>query len=158
MGKTITQSKEQTEMKRAEQLMRSYAELSREKDSISEQFKEALAPTIASMKAAEEELIEIGKRNRKSFDEDKNLVLEHGYIHIADHTQVKIGDDFSLTKFLKKFSNYVDISFKVAQLKKAWFDGDKRGALMAHDLELKLEDVYQIKVAKQKADESQDAK
>lgn len=150
MGKTITKSKPQNDIKRADQLMRSYAELKREKDSLTEQFNEGLAPTIASMKAAEIELIEIGKRNRKAFDEKGNLMFDDGYIHIAYVTAVQVGNAFSMTKFMKKFSEYVKIDFKIAPMTKAWFDGDERNALMEHDLELKKNEEYQVKVSDKK--------
>jgi hypothetical protein len=146
MPKTIEKTGVQKDLHRAEELMKAYAEFKKEKDSITEQFKESLDPISTSMKEAEKELIEIAKRNRKQFDVDKNLVLEHGYVHIADRTVVKPGENFSWTKFLKKFSDFVEFKFKVTPIKKAFLDGDQRPALVAQDIDLKVEEDFEVKV------------
>jgi len=149
MSRTITKSKKQTDLQRAAELMRVYAELEKEKADISQQFKETLDPITTSMKEAELELIEIGKRNRKEFDVNKNLVFDDGYLHISDTTSVEVGKNFSWKKFLTKFEDMVNTSFKIAPIKKAFMDGDQRAALLDQDIDLKLTEVYQVKVKAQ---------
>jgi len=152
MSKVITQTSKQKDMKRAEDLIKVWSDLLEEKN----EMKLKMAPIDESIKAAEEELIEIGKRNRKEFDKDKNWVFADGYIHIADATKVEVNSKkFSWAKFITEFPDLVALkdfghkdftkNFKLKELKKLFIGGDTRKALAAHTIDIKTEDEYEVK-------------
>ena len=145
---TITKTKTQKDLERGERLMKAYADLVKEKEAIMAKLNEKLGPVTESLKEAEKELIEIGKRNRKAFNENKNLVFDHGYIHIADKTTVLYGKEFSWKRFVAKFPDYVNLTPKIALLKKAFTDADARKPFEKMDIDLKQEEVFEVKVSK----------
>jgi hypothetical protein len=141
---TVTKSKQQKDLQRAEQLMKAFKELQAEKEALEAKHKEKISPVLESLKEAEAELIDIGKRNRKAFDDKNNLVLDHGYIHIADKTTVIYGKEFSWKRFVSKFPDHINMSPKIALLKKAFTDADARKPFEKLDIDLKQEEVFQV--------------
>lgn len=124
--------------------MKAYKELLEEKQALEAKHKEKISPLLENLAEAETELIEIGKRNRKAFDEKGNLVLDHGYIHIADKTTVIYGKDFSWKRFVARFPDHINMSPKIALLKKAFTDADARKPFEKLDIDLKQEEVFQV--------------
>lgn len=147
---TITQSAQQKDFKRGEKLMKAYAEFVKEQAELKAKHQEELAPVVASMKEAEKELLEIGARNKKAFDENGRLVFDHGYILKSHSTSIKAGSDFSWKKFFSKFPELVDFSFKTAKVKALFMDGDKRQALVDQDVDLKQVEELVVKIPQAK--------
>lgn len=124
-------------------------------------FKDKTAALKASIESAENELVNIGGKadnkgkliNRALFTDD-NWHFEDAdghYLHIKSEAKVKTGPEFSLPKFIRKFGEYVDVKYKIAQLKKVFTDGDQRKKFMALDFDLKNEESVEIKQKAEKA-------
>jgi len=117
-------------------------------------YQDKLSPINESIKTAEKELIEIGERQKKVFFTDGNWPLDNGYyLHIKSETDVKTGPGFSLSKFVKSFGKFIDVKFKIKELKKAFTDGDQRKKIMAQDIDLKV--FNETVELKKKADKSE---
>jgi hypothetical protein len=143
---TITKTAKQNDLKRAEKLMTVYAELHAEKEKMDAKHKAALETVVTSMKEAERELIEIGERNKKEFDDKDRLVLDDGYLLKSHSTSINPGKEFSWKKFFSKFPELCEFSFKVAPVKKLFMDADKRQALLDQDIDLKQNSKIVVKV------------
>ena len=159
--------------KRAEELVKAWAAMKEDHDSILKEYNEKatpladeyekklepirtvyqgkLSPINASMDEAKRELLEIGDRQKKKLFTDGNWHFEEGYyLHIKQETKVKTGPTFSLSKFVRKFGELVDIKFKIKELKKIFTDADERNKVMKFDLDLVQDETVELK---QKANE-----
>lgn len=138
-------TKEQYDKKKAEELIVTFAELKEceekafakyfeecqpYKEELAmklKPFEEAFMATMEPLKAKREEvekqLLEIGKRNEKKLFVDDNWRFENGYyLHLKSETKEKLGKEFDLAKFVRKFGKYVDVKFKIKELKKVFVD------------------------------------
>jgi hypothetical protein len=166
---------EQADQHRAEVLMKTFSEITSEYEKLTDEVSEKTKPFIdecerqmkpitalyeerfatmkASMEAAKKELIEIGERQKKSrlFGTDGNWTFEGlmHYLHIKQETVPVFGKDFSLDKFIKKAGEYVDVKFKIADLKKALSDGDQRSKFVKLDFDLGFNKVVELKKRKE---------
>jgi phage host-nuclease inhibitor protein Gam len=164
------QKKEQQvkDKKRAENLMIVYADLKDDLDKINQEYADKCAPfkeeyegTIktlltpfedrismltTSIESAKKELLEIGDRQKTIYFKDGNWHFENGYyLHIKSETVVKTSEEFSLYKFVKKFGEYVDVKFKIKELKKIFTDGDKRKKFTDLGMDLAINQEVEIK-------------
>jgi hypothetical protein len=128
--------------------------------------KAKLSPIQESMKAAVEELEKIGieKNNRTLFAVDGNWHFENGfYLHIKKEAvpifetstgkfekDMSKADAFDISKFVKKFSDYVNLTFKIKELKALFLDGDSklRKDMTNIGFDLDIEESIEIKESK----------
>jgi hypothetical protein len=187
MSKVATQvnlkkaaKKDQTEkdQKRASELILAYGKLVEDNNALKNELEEKVKPIKAiyddrlkslkaSIEAAEEELIEIGKRQRKTlFAVDGNWHFPNGYyLHVGSQTiplfgekkNEEPGDDFNLSKFVRKFGDYVDMKFKIKELKKIFLNGDskERKQMVAMEFDLGLKEVIEVKESKKGKDKDE---
>lgn len=157
--------------KRAEELMKAYASLVADHDRILKEYNEKatpiaeehdkklepirtvyqgrLSPINASITEAKKELLEIGERQKKKLFTNDNWKFDDiYYLHIKRETQVTTGPTFSLANFIRKFGQYVDVKFKIKELKKIFTDADDRGRMMKYDIDLTQEETVEIKASK----------
>lgn len=139
-------SKQPKDIQKAEALMKEYAQLSANRKALQERIKNEMDSYNKGMKACEEELLEIGARNRSRFDETGNLVLEHGYIHAASNTVVVTSRKFDIHALATEFPEMVDMgkALKLAPIKKAFLDKDLRKALKALGVSTTTEENLQV--------------
>lgn len=132
-----------------EKLRPAREEFERKTESINTLYKGKLSTVQESIDAAKKELLEIGDRQRKTmFDIKGNWNFENGYyLHAKAETVVKTGDGFDLSKFVKKFVQYIDWKFKVAPLKKLLTNGDERKRIKidVYDIELSSKETLEVK-------------
>lgn len=150
MNKVMTKPNLERELKDALKVMEAYAELHREKKELQDSIKEKLEKINTNMAEAEKELEAFAKKNKKSFDPAGNFVLGPGYLKWADKTEVIYGKEFSMKRFASKFMEYLNISPKVAELKKAFVDGDLRKKFQGFDIDLKIKQEFKIIVKDEK--------
>ena len=146
MSRTIEKTATQKDIQRAEDLMNIFAQSYANKKALQESIKNEVKAYDKNMEEAEKELLEIGKRNRVAFDKDGNLVLENGYLHIADKTVVLTGKNFDLTTFQEVHPGMVDIKFKVDLIKKAYKHRLLRKDLNKLGIELGTKEEMQVLV------------
>jgi hypothetical protein len=101
------------------------------------------------MESPERELLEIGKRQRKTmFDTKGNWRFANGiYVHAISVTKAVLGPHFSLAKFRKKFADLIEVNLKIAELKKIFLDGElrKSSGIDKHDIDLTTEETLEVK-------------
>jgi hypothetical protein len=148
MSKTITKTTVQKDMHRAEELMRHYAQAQDNRKALLDTIKAELDAYNATMKQAEEELLAIGDRNRASFNEEGNLVFDHGYLHIAENAVIDLGRNFSLPVFANEYPEMVDVKLKLALVKKAFINEDERKNLTKLGVKLDTVQKMEVKVSK----------
>jgi hypothetical protein len=163
------------DIQRANELINAYANLKTEEQQLTDDLTKQLAPFQAefdtktksirdlaagkitsvttSAEAAAKELLEIAARNRrKLFALDNNWKFENGwYVHVKTETVAKPGENFNLSKFIKKFADYVNIDFKIKELKALFNDGDARvkSKIADYDFDLEVKDKsFEIKESK----------
>lgn len=160
MSTILKPEKEETlkkDKKRAEQLLTAYAELKKDFDSlrlkeaaelapIMETYAEAMNPIKESMKAAEEELSEIGLRNKKQFNEKNRWGFEVGYLLLSKKTIVKKLEGFEWKKFVGKWPQFVSMEFNIKPLKEAFTDGDTRPKVMKYNIDLDTKESIEVKI------------
>jgi hypothetical protein len=127
---------------------------------IKEKYEPKFKKLDEEIEVIEKELLEIGKRQRKKlFGVDGNWFFENGYyLHVKKITIEKLGKAFDFNKFIKKFNDYVDVSFKIKELKALMQDEEKRkkSGIEKFDFALTTREEIEIKIKKQKADEQQE--
>jgi Tfp pilus assembly major pilin PilA len=144
------------DLKRANELMKAFAEFQKEKqeteakqkeeiEAIKAKYADKISAADVPMKAAEQELVEIGERNKKRFEKSK-LVLEDGYLLQSFTTVVKPGKTFEIISFMRKFPQLVSTTFNIKQMKDAFTDGDTLPKLKKFDIQLKQEESIKVKV------------
>lgn len=162
-------TKEQHDKKKAEELIVTYADLLEKQEAafakyftecqpykeelalklkpFEEEFMKTAEPLKEKIKEVETELVEIGKRNEKKlFGVDDNWRFENGYyLHLKSETQEKLGKEFDLAKFVRKFSQYVDVKYKIKELKKVFLDGKLSKPFKALHFDLKTIKTVEIK-------------
>jgi hypothetical protein len=147
--KTKAQPKAQAnDLKRAEQLMREYAQLADNKAALMAQIKNELDAYSKNMKEAEAELLEIGARNRHKFDDKGNLVFADGYLHVVNSTVVVTARKFDLAEFHEVFPDLVDVKLKTGAIKKLFLNEDSRKELSGFGVKLDTEESLQVIIAK----------
>lgn len=147
--KTKAQPKAQAnDLKRAEQLMREYAQSAENKKALMESIKNELDSYNKNMKEAEAELLEIGARNRHKFDDKGNLVFADGYLHVVNNTVVVTTRNFDLASFIDDCPDLVDTKLKTAAIKKAFLNEDSRKELARMGVKLDTEESLQVIIAK----------
>ncbi len=176
LKKELEQEALARDKKRAVQLMKDYSDLQKDHDELLFDYNEKAAPLqeehdrklspireifqpkftkiSESMESAKRELLEIGERNKKNvalFVEGNWKFDEGFYLHIKSEAEVKTGPNFSLSKFLKKFSHLIEVKFKLKEIKKVFTDAEKRAPLIAMDVDLKVNETVEIKRAQPSA-------
>ena len=144
MPKTITKPAVRKDLTRAEELMRTYAQSDANKKALMATIKNELDAYNDRMKAAEEELLQIGERNRDQFDTDGNLVFEDGYLHIVTTTDVVTTRKFDLATFHQSHPELLKVEFKKGEIKKAFLDKDQRKELMSFGVQTDNKEVMQV--------------
>lgn len=144
MGKTIAKSTVQKDLARAEELMRVFAQVQANKNALMATIKNELDIYAKHMKEAEAELLEIGARNRDEFNDDGNLVLEDGYIHIQNSAVVVTGKKFDVGVFSEAHPELIDINLKKGEIKKAFQDKAFRKELKALGVDIDNEEKLQV--------------
>lgn len=114
-----------------------------------------LDPIKDKIEATRKQMLEIaGEKDKKGnlvnkeLFQDGNWMFEDAdgyYLHVKTETVPVFSLDFSLSKFIKKFSEYVNVKFKIAELKKIFTDGDQRAKFTALGFDLKNEESVEIK-------------
>lgn len=163
--KKLVEDKEfDKDKKRAEKLMNAFADLQKEKAEleierdglitpIKEKFEKLIGPINTSLKEAEEELKEIGLRNKGRFVKNR-LPLERGYLLLSVKTAVKTGKEFVMSKFMKMFPTLVTSDFNLKQMKETFTDGDARKKVQKHfEIDLVPVETIQVKVEKEVVEE-----
>jgi hypothetical protein len=143
----IKKTESQKDMARAEEVMRTYAQSLANKNALQATIKNELDSYIKNLKEAEAELLELGVILRDHFNVDGNLVLDHGYLHVANSTVVTMGKKFDLAAFAAEHPEMVDVKLKVAPIKKAFLDSDQRKELKAFAVDVTTEETIQIKIS-----------
>lgn len=127
---TTTQNPKLTEDERktAEQLMETYAQLALNKLTLVSTIANELKTYDDNMKIAEKELLVIGELHKSEFDENGNLELGKGYLHIGTSTVVVVKRTFDAKTFGKKFPKMFDLmkAFKIDPIRKAFLDAEMR--------------------------------
>jgi hypothetical protein len=155
-------SKEQRvkDAERAKVLIQTFADLEREKEVLTVEYDAAMKPfyedleqktkgiqklhvdklttVVLSMSTAEKELLEIADRNRALFGVDDNWKFPDAnhYLHLKGKTVVTLSKEFSMSKFLRKFGDYVKCEFKIAALMRVFNDADERGRIVNAGVDL----------------------
>lgn len=168
---------QQKDQARAEELMKAYASLKKDEEALladmtetmrpfkerydnalqllTENNKERIESLKTSIDSAKQELIRIGDRNKTLFVDD-NWHFEDAdghYLHVSKESKVVLSEEFSLPKFIRKMGQgYFDLKWKIKELKKIFTDGDKRGKFTALGLDMKNDEIIEIK---QKAESRQ---
>lgn len=133
-----------TQVKKATELMREYAQLTENKKALMATIKNELDAYNQGIKETEEQLIAIGEENRDSFDGDGNLNLEHGYLHIANSAVVVCGKKFNWPDFLEQKGDLVKLAFETGKIKKAFLDKEQRKELIALGVQVDNETCVQV--------------
>lgn len=134
--------------KRAAKLMATYAELYAEKQDLDKKAKEKAATVVASLEEAKIELLAIGKRNKKQFGKDGNWNFDEGYLHRGFTSEITTGKKFRLPEFVKNFPDYINTTFRVAELKKALMGAETRTPFMEAGVDVKTNEKLEIIVRK----------
>ena len=136
------------DLKDAQILMTRYARLNKSRQDLLDSIMEQLTGYEKEMKETEKQLIQIGERNKAAFNNDDNLELNDGYLHIAKITEVLTGKKFNLTDFYHKHPDYVGVTMKVAPIKKAFLDKDQRKELKSMGVDVSTKDKVEVKLRK----------
>jgi hypothetical protein len=127
---TKTTQTTKKDLKRAEELMRIYAQCEANLKSLQATIANEIKAYRENMAEAQTELLAIGERNKEQFNEEANLVFEDGYLHIAAKAVVETTKKFSWADFMEQKSALVKIDFETAKVKKAWLDADQHNELI----------------------------
>jgi hypothetical protein len=105
-----------------------------------------LEPLKEKRKKTTEDLKKLGEDYPELFEDD-NFKTDDSpyYLHIKRETVVKTGKLFDLAKFVKKFGEYVDVKYKIKELKKLFLDSKLRAPIEKMELTLDTEKEYEIK-------------
>ena len=135
-----------TELKRANELMQLIAQITVNKKQLQDSIANEMKAYNDGLKKFETELLEIAERNSEEFNEDGNLVLNHGYVHTTNNTVVITGKKFDATKFQSAFPDMIDLmkSLKLSQIKKAFLEKETRKELKALGVDITTEQSLQI--------------
>lgn len=148
---TITKTSPKKDLKLAEALMDKYALLAQSREDLLNTIMEELKGYEAGLKETQAELIEIGERNKESFNADGNLMFEKGYLHIANNTVILTKKKFDLAVFAQEKPDLIDITLKVSPIKKAFLDNDMRKELAALGVSVTTEQKVQVILPKKKS-------
>ena len=123
-----------------------HAELEKNIAAFKENFEKKMEPLVAGRTKAAEKLIEIGERQKKTLFTDSNWRFENGYyLHIKSVTKEKLDKAFDLSKFIKKFGEYVKVNYKISELQKAFLDTKQRKSFMKFGFDLDTNESIEIK-------------
>lgn len=136
-------------------------EYERKTQKIFDEHNRTLAPVVVERTEIKCQLLEIaGEKDKKGnlvnkqLFEDGNWNFEDAdghYLHIETKSVPEFGPNFSLSKFIAKFGEYCNVTFKIAQLKKVFTDGDQRGKFTKMEFDLKNTEEVVIKQKVEKA-------
>lgn len=133
---------------RAEELMTRYALMNKSRQDLLDTIMDELKRYEQGMKETEKELIEIGERNRASFNTEGNWMMEDGYLHIAKTTVAQTGRNFDLAQFAQERPDMIDIKLKVKPIKEAFLDKDQRKELKALGVSVDTRESIEVKITK----------
>lgn len=135
-----------TDLKRAEELMQLFAQITVNKKNLQDTIAEELKAYNEGLKKCGAELIEIAERNPQAFDTEGNLKLEHGYIHTVSNTVVVTTKRFDAMKFEAECPDMIDLqkALKVAPIKKAFLDKDFRKTLKSLGVDVNTEQSLEV--------------
>lgn len=142
----IAKTTASTDLKKAEELMQLIAQITVNKKQLQDIIANELKAYSEGLKKYEAELLEIAERNKQAFNEDGNLVLEHGYVHTVNNTVVITGKKFDAMLFQEEYPDMIDLTkaLKLAPIKKAFLDKDTRKSLKTLGVEVTTEQALQI--------------
>lgn len=135
-----------TDLKRAEELMQLFAQITVNKKNLQDTIAEEMKAYNEGLKKTGSELLEIAARNPSAFNTEGNLVLEHGYVHTVSNTVVITTKKFDAMKFQAECPDMIDLqkALKVAPIKKAFLDKDFRKTLKGLGVDVNTEQSMEI--------------
>ena len=135
-----------TELRKANELMQLIAQITINKKQLQDSIANELKAYNEGLKKYETELLQIAERNSEDFNEDGNLVLDHGYVHTVNNTVVITGKKFDATKFQSAFPDMIDLTkaLKLSQIKKAFLEKETRKELKSLGVDITTEQALQI--------------
>lgn len=147
---TVTVKTSKKQLKAAARDLQTYVDLKMERDEIMQEAREKCAPIEESIKACEEKLEQFAIEHRSQFDEKNNFYFEgqEAYLKWSEKTVVIQGKEFDIRKFMRSFPDAVKHSVIVSAVKKLLIDADKRKRMQNHDVDLKIEEVFNIVLPK----------
>lgn len=136
-------------------------EFERKTKGINEKYEKQLDGLVEEIQDTKEKLLEIaGEKDKKGNLVNRALFTDGNwhfedcdghYLHIRTEAVPEFAPDFSLSKFVKKFADYVTVKFKIAELKKIFTDGDQRAKFTALGFDLKNQESVEIKQKTERA-------
>lgn len=141
--KTV-KSNPKKDLNRAAQLMRTLSQASENKKRLLEKIKNELDAYDKNIKEATAELVEIGTRNKKAFDEKGNLNFEQGYLHITNNVVVVTSKKFDLETFHEAHPELMNIELRKGDIRKAFQDKDFRKELISLGVQVDNEQGMQV--------------
>jgi hypothetical protein len=143
---TIKKPNTLTDLKAAEEAMKTYAQITANKKQLQDSIAEEMKSYNEGLKKYEAQLLDIAQRNRDKFNADGNFVLEHGYVHVQNNTVVVMTKKFDAMKFQEEQPDMIDLSkaLKIAPIKKAFLDKDQRKELKALGVDVTTEESLQV--------------
>lgn len=138
--------KQKKDRVKVEQLMSAYAQLAENKKALTDSIANELKAYNENMRKAEEEILEIAKRNRDQFDVEGNWVMDSGYVHAATITVPRLGKKLSMDALIEKFPTLVDAvkALRLSLVKKAFANADQRKEMKALGLDVTTEEQLQV--------------
>jgi hypothetical protein len=135
-----------TDLKRAEELMQLYAQITVNKKNLQDTIAEEMKAYNDGLKNYGKELLEIAERNPQAFNTDGNLMLEHGYIHTVSNTVVVTTKKFDAMKFQAECPDMIDLqkALKIAPIKKAFLDKDFRKTLKSLGVDVNTDQSLEV--------------
>jgi hypothetical protein len=157
MNKTTQPAEVRLDLKGAEELMRTYAQLIENKDKLMASIKNELDAYNKNAKEAEANLIAFGNQNKKLFDGKGNLVFEGGnYLHIANQGVASTIKKFDSTAFKKAYPNMIKIELKKGEIKKGFLDENLRKALKKLGVRFGIVKVVEVILPNRKKEEAEE--
>ncbi len=123
-------------------------------DTIQNQSLLRLEPLEKRRKEIEQKLLKLGSKELKKLEANKpTLFVEDNwkfedsayYLHVSRETVADTGNDFELWKFIKRFSDYADVKFKIKELKKVFVDTKLAKPFLKIGFKLKTNTAVELK-------------
>jgi hypothetical protein len=116
---------------RAEQLMRDYTQTVENKKALQATIANEVKAYDDNLKKFGEELLALGEEHKAEFDADGNFHLADGYLHIVNSAVVVTKKKFDVGTFNEAHPEFIEITLKKGDIKKAFMDKDLRKELTA---------------------------
>lgn len=142
--KTITKSTQMKDVQRGEQLMSTLVQILANKKALQDSIKNELDAYNKNAKEIEEELLQIGERNKDMFNTDGNLVFDDGYLHITNSAVVVTSKKFDVGIFHEAHPELIKVELKKGDIKKAFQDKALRKELISLGVQIDNEQGMQV--------------